>query len=483
MRRVFFLLAVLLLVVRVDAAERSPNIIFILADDLGYGELGCFGQKLIATPNLDRMAAEGMQFTQFYAGAPVCAPSRSVLVTGLHTGHTRVRGNAGKLNKQAQILRAGDVTVAEILKKAGYATALIGKWGLAEEGSEGTPNKKGFDYFYGYLNQQHAHNPYPPFILRNEERVQLRNEIIPGSDGRKPDATEPAVGDGVAETPTDYVPDLMAAEALKWVTENKDHPFFLYWALVTPHANNEGTKRSRGQEVPDLGAYADKPWPKPDQGHAAVISRLDADAGRLFAKLKELGLDENTLVIFSSDNGHHKEGGNNPDLFDANGPLRGMKRDLTEGGIRMPTIARWPGKVPAGSESSAVLWFADLLPTFADLAGAKDAVPARLDGLSFVPVLRQQLQALAPTRALYWEFHEGGFSQAVLMDGHWKAIRNKRLDAPIALFDLTADLGEEHDLAAEKPELVTRAKELFQSEHTDTPDWPIKEGPVGAKAK
>jgi len=484
MPRLYFLLAVLLLVVRVGAAERPPNIIFILADDLGYGELGCFGQKLIATPHLDHMAAEGMKFTQFYAGAPVCAPSRSVLVTGLHTGHTRVRGNAGKLNKKVQDLRAEDVTIAEILKKAGYATALIGKWGLGQEGSEGAPNKKGFDYFYGYLDQQHAHNPYPPFIMRNNERVKLRNEIIPGSDGRKPGATETAVGDGVAESPIDYVPDLMAEEALKWVTENKDRPFFLYWALVAPHANNEGTKVGRGQEAPDLGAYAEKPWPKPDRAHAAIVSRLDADAGQLFAKLKELGLDENTFVIFSSDNGHHKEGGNDPELFDANGPLRGMKRDLTEGGIRMPTIARWPGKVPAGSTSAAALWFADLLPTFADLAGAKDTVPPKLDGISFVSVLRQAADASFPAnRTFYWEFHEGGFSQAVLMEGHWKAIRNKRLDAPVALFDLTADLGEEHDLAAEKPELITRAKELFQSEHTDTPDWPIKEAPTGAKAK
>ncbi len=474
MRRFFLLLLLLALPLR--AADRKPNIIFILADDLGYGELGCFGQKLIATPNLDRMAAEGLKFTRFYAGAPVCAPSRSVLLTGLHTGHTRVRGNAGKLNKQAQNLRAEDVTVAEVLKKAGYTTALIGKWGVGEEGSAGAPNKKGFDYFYGYLDQQHAHNPYPPFILRNGERVPLPNEIIPASDGRKPGATEPPVGDGVAEKPTDYVPDLMAEEALKWVGKNKDRPFFLYWALVTPHANNEGTKRGRGQEVPDLGAYVDKPWPAPDKGHAAVISRLDADAGRLFAKLRELGIDNDTLVIFSSDNGHHKEGGNHPDLFDANGPLNGMKRDLTEGGIRMPTIARWPGQVAAGTESAYGLWFADLLPTFAALAGVSDAVPANLDGISFLPVLLRWTDTPMPgKRTFYWEFHEGGFSQAVLMDGRWKAIRKKRLDAPIELYDLDADIGEEHDLATDKPELVARAKELFVSERKDSPDWPIKE--------
>ncbi len=319
--------------------------------------------------------------------------------------------------------------------------------------------------------------------MRNADRVPLRNGLIPGSDGRQPGAEGPPIGDGLAETPVDYVPDLMTEEALKWVGEHKDGPFFLYWSLVTPHANGEGTKRGRGQEVPDLGAYADQPWPKPDRAHAAIISRLDADAGRLFARLKELGLDENTLVIFTSDNGHHKEGGNNPELFDANGPLRGMKRDLTDGGIRMPTIARWPGKVPAGSVSAAVLWFADVLPTFASLAGAGAALPPKLDGLSFVPILEQQADAPFPARTLYWEFHEGGFSQAVLMDSRWKAIRNKRLDAPVAVYDLDSDIGEAHDLAAEKPGLVARAKELFTTARTDTPDWPIKEAPLKAPKK
>jgi len=455
-------------VVPARAADRPPNVIFILADDLGYGNLGCFGAKKIATPNLDRMAAEGMKFTQFYAGSTVCAPSRSVLMTGLHTGHTRVRGNAGKQNRAPQNLRAEDVVLPEVMKKAGYSTALIGKWGIGHEGSDALPNKKGFDYFYGYLDQTHAHNPYPAFIMRNGERVALRNRTIPGSGGQGE-----SEGAGVAEQPIENVPDLMAAEVLKWVEQQKEKPFFLYWSLITPHANNEGTKVGRGQEVPDLGAYADKDWPAPEKALAATISRLDADVGRLFALLKKLGMDENTLVMFSSDNGPHREGGNDPKFFEASGPFSGIKRSLTDGGIRVPTIARWPGKIAPGGENKTPFWFADILPTFAEIAGAQ--APAKLDGVSFAKPLRGMRIAWPGPRNLYWEYHEGGFSQAVLMDGRWKAIRLKRLDAPVALYDLETDLAETNNLAAEKPELVERAKGLFTSERTDSADWPIKQ--------
>lgn len=457
--------------------SRPPNLIFVLADDLGYGEIGAFGAKQIATPNLDRMAAEGMKFTQFYAGSTVCAPSRSVLMTGLHTGHTRVRGNAGKQNRDPQNLRPEDIVLPEVLKKAGYATALVGKWGLGHEGSNGLPNQKGFDYFYGYLDQTHAHNPYPEFIVRNGSHVPLRNKTVPGSGG----AGE-SEGAGVAEQPLDYVPDLMADEACHWVEQQKDHPFFLYWALVAPHANNEGTKLGRGQEVPELGAYGEKAdWSAPDRGHAAVISRLDRDLGRLFDLLKKLGIDDHTLVVFTSDNGPHREGGNSPEFFGSSGPVRGIKRDLTDGGIRVPTIARWPGRVAAGSTSRDVFWFADILPSFARLAGAKE-VPSALDGTPVFALTLLGAKIKPPTRpVLYWEFHEGGFSQAVLMDERWKAIRLKRREAPVALYDLANDLGESKDVAAEHPELVERAKALFISEHTDTPDWPIKDAPEGAR--
>jgi arylsulfatase A-like enzyme len=459
----------------VFASERPPNIVFILADDLGYGQLGCFGQKEIATPHLDKMAAEGIKFTRFYAGSPVCAPSRSVLMTGLHTGHTRVRGNAGRGNRDAQNLRAGDVIVPEVLKKAGYATALIGKWGIGHEGSDGLPNKKGFDYFYGYLDQHHAHNPYPPFIMRNTERVVLRNGLVAGSDGGKDGAGS---GAGIAETPVDFVPDLMATEVLNWVDKQGQQPFFLYWSLITPHANNEGTKHGRGQEVPSLGEYEKKDWPLPDRALAATITRLDADVGKLLELLKKKGLDENTLVIFTSDNGHHKEGGNNPELFDANGPLNGLKRNLTEGGIRVPTIARWPGTTRAGATIATPYWFADILPTFAHLAGAGSSLPEKLDGQSFASLLRNQPFTPPARLPFYWEFHEAGFSQAVILDGRWKAIRLKRRDAAVQVFDLENDLGEQSDVAAANPEIVARAREAFTTLRTDVAEWPIKDAPL-----
>ncbi|HSH94414.1 MAG TPA: sulfatase-like hydrolase/transferase, partial [Roseimicrobium sp.] len=296
----------------VTAAEPAsrPNIIFILADDLGYGDVGCYGQKLIQTPSIDRMAAEGMRFTQYYAGAPVCAPSRSVLMTGMHIGHTRVRGNAGQVNPLAQQLRPDDVTVASVLKKAGYTTALIGKWGLGEPGTDGHPNKQGFDYFFGYLNQHHAHNHYPDHLWRNSEKVSLPNVVTPVGGN----------GGGYASVKKVYADDLFSDEAVEFVTKNQQKPFYLYLSFVVPHANNEATKAlGDGQEVPDYGIYKDKDWPTPDKGQAAMITRMDGYIGRLHSRLKELKLDEKTLVIFSSDNGPHKEGGNRPDFFDANG--------------------------------------------------------------------------------------------------------------------------------------------------------------------
>jgi len=318
------------------AAQTGPNIIFILADDLGYGDLSCYGQRKFKTPNIDRLAAEGMRFTQYYAGSTVCAPSRSALMTGQHTGHTRIRGNA------RHPLLPEDVTVAEVLKSARYKTALIGKWGLGEAGTTGVPNRQGFDYFFGYLNQRHAHNYYPTFLWRNEERIKLRN-VVPDEDNE---------GAGNSTNRVDYTHDLMAEESLKFIEQNRRGPFFLYLAFTIPHANNEAGKM--GMEVPDLGEFGNNDWPDQEKAKAAMIARMDRDVGRLMALLKKLGIDDKTLVFFTSDNGPHREGGADPDFFDSNGPLRGIKRDMYEGGIRVPMIARWPKRIKARAERSGM---------------------------------------------------------------------------------------------------------------------------------
>lgn len=440
------------------AAAPRPNIVLILADDLGYGDLGCYGQQRIRTPRLDRMAAEGLRFTQAYAGSTVCAPSRCSLMTGLHQGHARVRGNAGRANPLAQSLRPGDITMAGVLRDAGYVTALAGKWGLGDVGAAevGLPRRQGFVEFYGYLNQHHAHNYYPTFLWRNEERVPLRN-TVPNLD---------ANGGGVSDNRLDYSADLIADEALAFVRRAKDRPFFLFFAPTLPHANNEAGKA--GMEVPDLGWYRDLDWPPAQKGHAAMVSRLDRDVGRLLDLLAELGLDERTLVILTSDNGPHREGGNDPDFNDSNGPLRGIKRAMYEGGIRVPLIARWPGRVPAGKVSGELVAFWDLLPTFAELAGGK--APSGLDGISVVPALRGQRQK-EQHEFLYWEFFEGGFKQAIRA-GDWKGVRLAPGKA-LELYDLSGDPGETRDLAAGHPEVVARLEAMLARARTDSPDWPV----------
>jgi len=438
------------------AADRAarPIIIFILADDLGYGDLGCYGQKRILTPHLDRLAAEGQRFTQFYSGSTVCAPSRCCLMTGLHTGHALIRGNG------RDSLRPQEVTVARLLKEAGYTTGLVGKWGLGEEGSPGVPTKQGFDSFYGYLDQVHAHNYYPHFLMRNEQRVPLANEVPPGKG---------PFGSGVATKKVAYSHDLLTAEALKLVEDNRDRPFFLYLAWTIPHANNEAGKQ--GMEVPDLGVYGDKDWPAPQKAHAAMISRLDADVGRLLALLKRLGLDDRTLVLFSSDNGPHREGGNDPDFNHSSGPLRGIKRDLYEGGIRVPLIARWPGQVPAGKTSEHIGAFWDVLPTLCELAGAK--TPAGLDGISFAATLLGKRGAQKQHEALYWAFYERGGARAARM-GKWKAVQQP-LGQPLQLFDLDRDLGEKENLAASQPDVVAAMKKRLDAEYTPSERWKFPE--------
>ena len=425
-----------------------PNIILVLVDDLGYGDLGSYGQQLIQTPNLDRLAGEGMRFTQFYAGSTVCAPSRSCLMTGQHTGHTFIRGN-GKEN-----LRPDDVTLAEVLQASGYETALIGKWGLGHEGSQGLPTRQGFDYFFGYLDQHHAHNYYPQFLVRNEERVRLTN-IVPD---------EGQYGQGVATSKQEYSHDLLTAEALSFIRRERDRPFFLYLAWTIPHANNEAGEE--GMEVPDLGIYAQRDWPQPQKGTAAMVSRMDRDVGTIVNLLEELDL-ENTVVLFTSDNGPHKEGGNDPDFFDSNGPLKGIKRSLHEGGIRVPMIAWWPGHIQAGSTQNHVAAFWDLMPTLADLAQARKFVPAEIDGKSFQAALTGGRQPSPDF--LYWAFYGRGGGQAIRM-GDWKAIIQP-IGTPLRLYDLSRDLSEKQDIASEHPDVVTRLGTLMEDADTPSDRW------------
>lgn len=464
MLRYFSLLKVsvaVALIANSHSAVARPNLIWVMADDLGYGDLGAFGQKVIQTPHLDRMAKEGMRFTNFYSGATVCAPSRSVLMTGLHHGHTRVRGNAGRQNPAAQALKPEDVTVAKVLQDAGYKTALIGKWGLGDVGDAeaGLPRKHGFDYFFGYLNQTHAHNHYPDYLWRNEDKVSLPNVVIPVGEG----------GGGYATKAVQYADDLFADEALAFVKKNKTEPFFLYWSMVVPHANNErGRELGDGAEVPDYGPYADKDWPNPDKGQAAMITRMDRYVGRLLDLLKAEGLAENTLVIFTSDNGPHNESKHDLSRFNPSGPFSGIKRSLTEGGIRVPMIAWWPKQIKAGLDNRHVAYFGDWLSTAAELGKAQ--TPPKLDSISFVPsLIGKDIQK--KHEFLYWEFQEGGFKQAALYEGRWKGIRQGGPDKPVTLYDLDNDVAEKTNVADKHPDIAEKIGLYLQTARTPLAEW------------
>jgi arylsulfatase A-like enzyme len=431
------------------ASAATPNIVFILADDLGYGDLGCYGQKKIQTPNIDKLAKDGMRFTQVYSGSTVCAPSRCALMTGLHTGHCRVRGNG------PFYLTAEDTTIAKVLQKVGYVTACVGKWGLGDPGSTGVPAKQGFDHFFGFLNHSHAHNYYPDHLWRHEDKVPLKN----------------VQEKGVASKSVEYAPDLCTKDALAFIDANKAKPFFLHIAPTLPHANNEKTRADgNGNEVPNDEPYTKEAWPQPEKNKAAMITRLDADVGKLLAKLKEHKLEDNTIVIFTSDNGPHKEGGNTIEFFNSSGPYRGFKRSLTDGGIRVPAIVRWPGVVRAGSESTHVWAFWDVFPTLCDVAGAQ--TPKGLDGLSFLPTLNGKGKQ-ATHEFLYWEFHEGGTKQAALF-GQWKGIRLAP-NTPLELYDLSKDIGEKNNVAKNNPEVVAKIEAYLKTARTESKDWPIRE--------
>lgn len=421
--------------------DKLPNIVFIMADDLGYADLGCYGQQLIQTPNIDQLAKEGMRFTQCYSGASVCAPARSVLMTGMHAGHTRVRGNfgLGGVKGLAGIdgrvpLQASDVTLAEILKTAGYTTGMVGKWGLGEPNTEGEPNSQGFDEFYGFLNQRRAHSYYPDYIWRNREKVMLM-----GNSERKG---------------TDYTHDLFAKETVDFIQRNQKDPFFLYVPLCIPHND---------YEIPDLGIYQDKPWDHDPKTYAAMISRMDNSVGRIMKTLKETGIDDNTIVFFTSDNGA-AESSQIWKIFASNGPLRGVKRDPYEGGIRVPMIVRWPNKIAPGLTSDLPWYFADVVPTLAEIT--ETTTPKNIDGKSILSTLRGDPQDFSK-RVMYWEFYEKEGWRAARF-GDWKAIQHdmhQEVHQPIEIYNLKTDLGETNNLASQHPEVLASAAQIFEEEH------------------
>lgn len=460
-RNLLSALTSLTLGVQVHAA---PNLIFILADDLGYGELGSFGQTVIQTPHLDKMASEGMSFTHFYAGSTVCAPSRSVLMTGKHQGRTRIRGNSPNSQTAESALRPEDRTIAESLKDAGYATGMIGKWGLGSTGeaSSGLPGNKGFDTFFGFLDHVHAHNHYPDYLWRNEEKILLPNQVT--KIGNR--------GGGYAQEGILYADDLCADEALKFVSRNQQQPFFLYWSFILPHANNERNGALKdGAEVPDYGPYTNEDWPNPDKGQAAMITRLDSYVGRMLDHLDKLGIAENTLVIFTSDNGPHNESSHDLQRFDPSGPFTGIKRSLTDGGIRVPMIARWPGKISPATRSAHVAYFGDWFATACDFA--EIATPEDLDSISFAPTLLGDTPQ-KEHQFLYWEFHERGFHQAVLLDGRWKAIRKGSIENPLSLYDLENDIAESKDVSGENPEVISKIIRYLETARSEAAAWPVK---------
>jgi arylsulfatase A-like enzyme len=439
------------------APQTKPNVIFILSDDLGYGDLGCYGQTKIKTPNIDQLAREGMRFTQCYAGNPVCAPSRCTLMTGKHTGHAPIRGNKEVQPEGQPPMPPDTFTVAKLMKNAGYATGIVGKWGLGPPGSESTPNKMGFDFFYGYICQRKAHFYHPEYLWRNDEKVML--------GGKK------------------YSHDLMAGEALNFVRENKSKPFFLYLAFTIPHFSLEVPEDSLAEyrgKFPEPRAFDDGHYtrqPEPRTAYAAMITRMDRDVGRLMALLKELGLDDNTLVFFTSDNGMTFLAKDLlADFFNSTGGLRGLKGEVYEGGIRTPMVARWPGKIKAGATNDQVWAFWDFLPTMAELVGAKP--PADIDGVSVLPTLLAQKSIEHPP--LYWEFHERGFHQAVRMDD-WKGVRHGT-QKPVELYDLKSDLAEKNDVVADHPDIVSKIEAIFEHGRTDSELFPIREKPAGKPA-
>ncbi|NDV61014.1 arylsulfatase [Puniceicoccales bacterium CK1056] len=475
-----FLIISLLGLMQTAFGGTPPNVIYILADDLGYGDLSTYGQTHFKTPNIDSIADNGIKFSQHYSGAPVCAPSRSTLMTGLHTGHAPIRGN-GFVDPEGQMPMPADTyTVGHLFQQAGYSTGLFGKWGLGDPESASEPLKMGFERFYGYNCQRQAHHYYPYYLWDDDQRVMLWENF--------------------GYERGEYAPDLIQDEVLGFIEANKDKPFFCYYALVQPHAEmfapEPYMEKYRGKFLPessyegtdsgpDFRKYAYGSQPEAHAAFAAMVSVMDDDVGEIMAKLEELGIADNTLVIFTSDNGPHQEGGHDPEYFNSSGSLRGFKRDLYEGGIRVPMIASWPGKIEPGTQTDHVSAFWDVLPTMADVLGQKLSV--EVDGVSFLPtLLGAESQASSP---MYWEFHEKK-GRIALRKGNWKAVRYNVAvdpDSPLELYDLCQDPSEQKNIADQYPEIVAELDGLIGSARTTSPvtdfNFPLKRNaPSGAMA-
>jgi arylsulfatase A-like enzyme len=448
-----------------------PNIIYILADDLGYGDLSCYGQKKFKTPNIDKLASQGMLFTQHYSGSTVCAPSRSALLTGMHTGHTMIRGNK-EVRPEGQYPISDDTyTLAEEMKKAGYTTGAFGKWGLGFPGSSGNPTNQGFDTFFGYNCQRLGHNYYPRHLWHNRDSILLKENY-----GEKK---------GV------YAPNLIHEKTLEFIDNNKKNPFFLYIASIIPHAEltapENSLKKFRGKYLPekkykgvDSGPnYRNGGYESQDECHAAfaaMVNILDTQVGEIMKKVEDAGIADNTIIIFTSDNGPHVEGGADPNYFDSNGPLKGTKRDLYEGGIRVPMIVSWPGKTKPNSKTDHISAFWDIFPTFTDILKTEN--PKNLDGISMLPVLLDDAKNQKEHDYLYWEFHERGGRQAI-RKGQWKAVKYnvfKNPDAPFELYNLSEDLSEEHNVANDHPDVLEEMENILKEARTPSNVFPFNDG-------
>ncbi len=451
--------------------EKKPNIIYILADDLGYADIGAYGQELIDTPNLDRLAELGMVFSNHYTGSTVCAPSRSSLLTGLHTGHTPIRGNKELEPEGQEAMPDSVLTIGKLMKASGYKTGAFGKWGLGFIDTSGDPKNQGFDYFFGYNCQRMAHRYYPEYLWENQEKY-----FLDGNDWEKK-----AI----------YAQDVIHEKTMSFLEENKDEQLFMYVPLVAPHAelavpDDEIFQKYRnrfGDEEPYIGKkgadygpdleiimYQSQDYPRAT--YAAMVERIDIYVGEILEKVEALGLSENTIIMFASDNGPHQEGGNDPEFFNSNGPYRGFKRDLYEGGIRTPFIVKWPGKIQEGTFTDHISTFWDILPTLAEIVGFDNLPP--LDGISFMPTLLNN-KGQKQHKYLYWEFVEQGGKQAVRM-GKWKAVKlqvRNTEETTVELYDLETDSSERNDLSKDYPEILKEMKGKMEDSHVTNPVFPL----------